>query len=96
MSKNNRRGTYWRYYVEVEGDHSIVVCTVPQCGLNISRGNKEGPKANLSAWGMKNHLCKCHSSIWTSLEAEAEEEKKKNEARKEELRKRDETVKGSV
>ena len=89
-----RKASYWRYWREVEGDPSKVVCQVENCGATISRGKPNGPSKNLSPAGMKTHLSKVHTVIYESMMAEKEATVKKKKEEEDKKRKRDETVKG--
>ena len=61
------RGAFWKYFSEIENDHSTVKCILPGCGVHISRGRKEGPKKKLSCFTMKKHLQKHHPFQWEQL-----------------------------
>ena len=74
----------WDYFVEKKEDFTFVICKVPDCGKEISRGKTGVPRGGLGNFGMKNHL-KSHTEEYAQfrkkekLKAEAVFEKSKAE-----------------
>ena len=69
-----RRKSFWKYFVEEEGDPSTVICLISGCEAKVSRGKAGSPSGRLSSWGLKAHLMKWHLKIWEKIKSEKETE----------------------
>ena len=84
----------WRYYQEVPGDYTKVICTVEGCVKEISRGKTGAKRSQCNSTNMLKHTMAKHPEEWKIVQEAEAEAANEIKAKDERERKKNETEKG--